>query len=388
MEAKIKDVNIEIGDNVSKIMYEASKLTHDNRPGLVQDVGGTFSGFKAMDGAYFGDISDLHFSIGLDGVGTKVEVAERIEDHSTVAYDLFAMICDDAVVRGSEPLAVGSIFDVRQLEDSDYQQKALTQLASGYVGAAQEAGVVVVNGEVAELGNRIGGYPPDAVMHFRGRQDTALNYNWGGVVMWFAHKERVITGHKVQPGDSLIGLAEPGFRSNGITDVRKIMEEHHGEWWHMQTKQLLGSLTLGEQVATPSTIYTKFINQLTGGHDISKEPRAEVSAVANITGGGQPSKIGRMLEPSGYGAVIDDPIEPPEIMKYSQEIGGYSDEDAYRVWHMGPGMVIATPEPDRVLEAAAENNQEAQYIGEVAESPEIIIKSAGVEKPGSYLTFS
>jgi phosphoribosylformylglycinamidine cyclo-ligase len=371
----IQDVNIELGDDISRIMYEASKLTHGNRPGLLDEFHESFSGLRAIPGRIFKDnIADLFFNLGFDGVGTKVEISERLDDHSTVAHDLFAMVCDDAVVRGAESIAIGSILDVRQLNDNEHTRRAIKQLATGYVEAAKAAGVVVVNGEVAELGNRVGGY-------------GEINYNWGATVLWVAHKERILTGLQMQPGDTLIGLAEHGFRSNGITDVRKAMLEHYGPEWHNVVVRELGSLSLGKLVQRPSIIYSKFISELTGGYDIEKASKAKISGVAHITGGGQPSKLGRMLEPSGLGVVIDNPIEPPAIMLEAQRLRGFSDEQAYGKWHMGPGMVIATSEPEKVLTEAATYGIDAQTIGHITDESGIRIKNRGVEQQEEWLSF-
>jgi phosphoribosylformylglycinamidine cyclo-ligase len=217
----------------------------------------------------------VYMNLGFDGVGTKVEVSERLNDHSVVAHDLFAMVCDDAVVRGAEPVAIGSILDVKQLNDDYETRRSISQLAQGYISAAEAAGVVVVNGEVAELGSRINGYP------------GTLNYNWGAAILWFAHKQRLLTGLEMQAGDSLVGFAEHGFRSNGITDVRNAMEENYGKkTWHNVVIPSLGELSLGLQVQKPSTIYSKVITELTGGYDIEKEPKAKITGVAHITGGG------------------------------------------------------------------------------------------------------
>jgi phosphoribosylformylglycinamidine cyclo-ligase len=372
--APIQDVNIELGDDVSRMLYEASKQTHQNRPGLLVEFHESFSGFRAIPGTMLKDIENLYLNLGFDGVGTKVEIAERLDDHSVVAHDLFAMVCDDAVVRGAEPVAIGSILDVRQLDDTKHTKEAVRQLATGYVEAAKAASVVVVNGEVAELGDRIGGY-------------GYFNYNWGASVLWLAHKERILTGHQIQPGDTLVGLAEHGFRSNGITDVRKAMLEYYGPNWQDMTAKELGSLSLGKLVQKPSIIYSKFVSELTGGFDIDKEPKAPVTGVAHITGGGQPSKLGRMLEPAGLGVTIDNPIEPPEIMKHVQALRGFSDEEAYGKWHMGPGMVIATPEPSKVLAEAQARGLAAQEIGLVTDEPEIRINNRGAKQKEEWLTF-
>ena len=380
----IQDVNIELGDTASKMLYEASQLTHENRPGLLVEFHKSFSGFRAIPGSMLKDVGNLYFNLGFDGVGTKVEVSERLNDHSVVAFDLFAMVCDDAVVRGAEPVALGSILDVRQLgsqddpESIEHAKQAVRQLGKGYVEAARAAGVVVVNGEVAELGDRVGGY--DGLPH-------NFNYNWGAAILWIAHKDRILTGHQVQPGDSLIGLSEHGFRSNGITDVRKALLREYGPQWHDVVVAGLGGLSLGRLVQKPSTIYARFVAELFGGYDIDCEPKAKLTGVAHITGGGQPSKLGRMLEPSGYGAHINNPIEPPKIMQHLQELRKCTDEDAYGNWHMGPGMVIATPEPDQVLDEAARQGFEAQHIGHVTKHSGIRILNRGVQQKKAWLEF-
>ncbi|HSX52923.1 MAG TPA: AIR synthase-related protein [Patescibacteria group bacterium] len=370
----IQDVNIQLGDDVSRMLYEASKLTHDNRPGLLVEFHESFSGFRAIPGTMLKDVGNLYLNLAFDGVGTKVEVAERLDDHSVVAHDLFAMVCDDAVVRGAEPVAIGSILDVRQLDDTEHTRNAVKQLGQGYVEAAKAAGVVVVNGEVAELGDRVGGYGD-------------FNYNWGATVLWLAHKERILTGHQIQPGDALVGLAEHGFRSNGITDVRKAMLEHYGPEWQDIVVEELGQLSLGRLVQKPSIIYSRFVSELTGGFDIDKEPKAKVTGVAHITGGGQPSKLGRMLKPSELGVTISDPIEPPRIMLEVQRLREFSDEKAYGKWHLGPGMVIATPEPNKVLAEAQAQGIVAQQIGQITDEPGIRIKNRGAVQDEEWLSF-
>ena len=370
----IQDVNIAAGDDVSRILYEASKLTHQNRPGLLVEFHESFSGVRAIPLSILKDIGNLYINLGFDGVGTKVEVAERMADHSTVAHDLFAMVCDDAVVRGAEPIAVGSILDVRQLGEGEATRDAIQQLAVGYVSAAEAANVVVVNGETAELGTRVGGY-------------GEFNYNWGAAVLWIAHRERLLTGHQIEPGQTIVGFAEHGFRSNGITDVRKAMLEHYGDGWHHQVEKSLDAVSLGKLVQAPSTIYTRLINELAGGFDITKEPKAKITGVAHITGGGQPSKLGRMLEPSGLGAVIDNPIAPPVIMTHIQELRGFSDEKAYSKWHMGSGMVVTTPEPNKVIAEARAQGINAQEIGYVTDNPVIRIKNRGAVQDAEWLEF-
>ena len=129
------------------------------------------------------------------------------------------------------------------------------------------------------------------------------------------------------------------------------------------------------------------MSDITGGYDITKEPLAKVTGVAHITGGGQPSKLGRMLEPSGLGIEIADPNTPPAIMLKMQEIRGFSDRVAYGKWHMGPGMIVATPEPDKVLAAAEDHGFVAKEIGVVTEKPGIRVRNMGAGSDSKWLEF-
>lgn len=114
---KAGQVNIALGDNVSKMLYHTAAKSYDNRPGAVAELHRSFSGLRAIHPDY--KPPDCFELLGSDGVGTKVEIAERLQDYSTVAHDLFAMVYDDAVVRGAEPIAINTVLDVNQLLDDD-----------------------------------------------------------------------------------------------------------------------------------------------------------------------------------------------------------------------------------------------------------------------------
>lgn len=355
-------VNIELGNDASKILYEAAKLTWKNRKGRLGEVVEIFEDFSGLRAINVGGLpQDAYMNLGFDGVGTKVELGERIAKHDTVAYDLFAMVCDDAVVRGAEPVIIGSILDVRSLgEDGESYIDFVKQLAIGYINAARDANVVVVNGEIAELGSRVNGYGP-------------FNYNWGAGVVWFARKSRMLTGYEIKEGDKLVGLKEYGFRSNGLSLVRKIMKTTHGEDWHKETYQ---GKSLAEWALHPSRIYSGAVVDMFGGFD--RDPKAEVHGVAHITGGGVPGKLGRLLKPSKLGAYLDNPFEPCDLMRYCQEKGNVQDSEAYKTWNMGQGMIIITPKPDDVMRVASEHGIEGRLVGEVSAKPGIRIKNKGL----------
>jgi len=358
-------VNIELGGDVSKILYNAAKETWINRKGKLGELivpFDDFSGVRAID------VSNLPsgtlMNIGFDGVGTKTELAERINDHSTIAFDLFAMVCDDAVVRGAEPVLVGSILETSSLgEDGETYIEQVKQLAKGYIEAAKAANVAIVNGEVAEMGNRVGGFGP-------------FNYNWGAAVVWFTNKDKLFTGREIKVGDTVVAFKEKGFRSNGLSLVRKVFQEVYGDDWHIKE---LNGISLGKLALTPSKIYSKTIIDAYGGMD--NEGKAEIHGMAHITGGGIPEKLRRILKVSGLGAELDDLFEPSEVMLHCQEIGNIDDKEAYSTWNMGNGMLVITPEPEKIIQIAMENGVDAKIAGKITTDKQIKIRNKGVYNP-------
>jgi phosphoribosylformylglycinamidine cyclo-ligase len=350
-------VNIEFGDDVSKILYNAAKATWKNRKGRLGEIFTPFDDFTGLRVINVGGLpEDTVMCLGFDGVGTKMEIGERIGKHDTVAYDLLAMVCDDAVVRGGEPVLVGSILDVRSLSDKDKNPflQQVRQLATGYVQAADAARVAIINGEVAELGARVSGYGD-------------FNYNWGAGCVWFARKERLLTGKEIRPGQHIVSLLENGLRSNGLSLARKIARNSLGENWH-ETKD---GQFLAEHILEPSKIYCAAVCDMNGG--TMDEPKAHVTGVAHITGGGIPGKLGRALKPSGYGALLNNLGPIPLIMHHLIERGNVQDTEAYKTWNMGHGMLIITDTPDDVMRVAKEHNLEHRCVGTVTKEPGITL---------------
>lgn len=372
MTYKDAGVDITLGDLASDILYKASRETWKNREGRFGEVFIPFEHFSGLRAVRVGGLpADSVSSLSFDGIGTKVEVAERDRKHNTAAYDLFAMLCDDAVRYGVEPVLIGSVLDVKSLgkDANGNYLHYIQQIADGMVDAAREANVAVINGEIAELGYRVRGY-------------GEFNYNWAGGVVWFGRESRLLTGFEVEPGNSLVALKEEGFRSNGISLLRKIMVLEYGDEW--QEEKYKGE-KLGEIALHPSKIYSATVVDMTGGFE--GEPKADVRAVAHITGGGIPGKLGRTLKPSGLGALIDDPFEPCDLMLHCQEIGDVADEEAYNTWNMGQGKIITTPEPDNVIKIAKSHNIEAKVVGRIKKEPGIEIISRGYHKDGELLLF-
>jgi phosphoribosylformylglycinamidine cyclo-ligase len=354
------DVNIEA--KAAKILYKVAKQTWANRVGQLGEViipFDDFSGLRYIDVAKLPKGTVMYG--GSDGVATKTEFAERANRFDTLAFDLMAMICDDAVIRGAEPVTVKTVLTVNTLGQDDTRLKYITQLGKGYIAAAKKANVVVINGEIAQHNNRMGS------LH-------KFTLDWSGDVTWFANKTRLINGFKVKPGDYLIGLEEPGLRCNGTSLIRSTLKTFYGERWE---DIKLGTKRLIELALAPSLIYSPAVVDMTGGLSLKRKPRAVLHGAAHITGGGIPEKLGRALKPSGLGALIDDPFVPGKLMAHCQEIGNISDREAYRTWNMGQGMILISSDFADIIKVAEEFGFKAKVIGRVTKKPGITIHSTG-----------
>lgn len=357
-------VDVEIEAKAARILFEASKKTWVNREG---NLGEIIIPFNDFSGLRYIKVDSLPpgtvMSGGSDGTATKAAIVERSGQYDSAAFDLIAMTCDDAVIRGGEPILVKSVLEVNTLGRYDDRLPIIAELAKGYVAGAKEANVAILNGEIAQLNDRF--RPSDKFM-----------FNWSGDVTWFGNESRLLTGFAVVPGDLLIGFEEPGLRCNGISLVRTVLKAVHGEQW--ETVEI-GGEKLIDQALRPSRIYTKALVDIFGGWNLNRQPKAILHAAAHITGGGIPHKLGRALRPSGFGAVIEDPFTPSPLMTYCQQIGSISDREAYRTWNMGQGMIVIAPSADKVIKVAGEYNIKAKVIGQVTEEPRIVIKSQGLE---------
>ncbi|MEN9560777.1 MAG: hypothetical protein RIQ56_50 [Candidatus Parcubacteria bacterium] len=363
-------VDVEIEAEASRLMYEASKSSFQNRKGIIGEVVTPFDDFAGLKMVNISKLPEGSFmSVGFDTAGTKVEIAQRVGKHDTIAFDVFAMVCDDALMRGGEPALIGTNLDIKSLGTDERFLPIIKELAAGYVAAAEAANVAIINGEIVQMGS---------LMHGVGD----FPYHWGAACVWFGSKERLLTGNEIKVGDTLVALREHGFRCNGLSLVRKVFSEKYGENWHNQT---FGNSTLGLATLAPSIIYSRFVVGVHGGFD--SEGVVRLHGVAHITGGGLPEKMSRMLRPTKLGARLHSLFEPAEIMHHCQEVGGISDRDAYGAWNMGQGMILVTNEPEKVLARAKNEGVDAMIAGEIIAEPRIIITSKGAGSKGEELTY-
>ncbi len=313
-----------------------------------------------LDGGFSGalDFGNFYLVQNSDGVGSKIAVAQALGKFNTLGYDLLAMVADDAVCLGAETISITNTIDTEKVS-----VKVIKPLMEGLKRACLEQKVVIAGGEIGEM--------PDLV------KGTIWNADAVGIV----EKKKLITGRDVRPGDKIISLCSPGFRANGFSLVRHILKNKLGEGW--ERKPYSVSKTWGEIILMPSLIYSAALLELLGRY--GQKSICTIKALAHVTGGGIPGNIVRIL--GHFGADLDELWPPDESMLKLQEYGKVKDEEAYRVWNMGTGMIMISNEFSKIAAIMKKHHIQAKIIGTVSKKPGVRLRSQGYFSKGKVLEF-
>jgi phosphoribosylformylglycinamidine cyclo-ligase len=303
------------------------------RPEVLGDIGG-FGGL--FDVAGLGYRQPVLVST-TDGVGTKALVAAAARRFDTIGIDLVAMCVDDLVCQGAQPLFFLDYISIGVLDPAHIEQ-----LVTGVAAGCRRAGCALIGGEMAEHPGTM----------------AAGEFDLVGFAVGVAERQALITGHRVAPGDALVGIASPNLRSNGFSLVRRVLFDVAGR--SLDDPAWPGApATLADELLAPSVIYAPAVLGVIG--------RADVHAVAHITGGGLPGNLARVL-PEGTDAVIDSTAwERPRIFDEIQRLGNVAVDEMWRVFNCGVGMVLVVPADQRAsaVSALAQHGHHSAVIGEV-----------------------
>lgn len=335
--------SLHVQDTASDVAYGWAKKTFANRDGLpgapIASSVAQFSSWLDMQGA--------RIAMTSDGIGTKVEVAERMQRFDTMGADLVAMVVDDLAANGVEPVALTNTLDVDTLDTA-----VVDVLMRGLYEAANTARIAVVGGEIAELGNRIGGY------------GKGMHFNWCATALGQLRPGwEPIDGRTIQVGDAIVAIESSSMRSNGYSAARRALQTVFGEMWHTEMHE---GVSWGDRLLAPCQIYAPTITAL-------RLAGLEMHGLAHITGGGLPSKFGRILKACGLGADLSDPFAPNSTFQGLIALSKMPLREAYQHWNMSNGFVIVLPEArvSRCVDACAPFR--AKRIGCIIETPEIRI---------------
>lgn len=341
-------VDIAAGDMAVEALKPSIRKT--TRPEVVGGIGG-FAGLFALDTEKY---RKPLLASSTDGVGTKLVVAQRLGIHDTVGIDLVAMVVDDLVVCGAEPL-----FLLDYIATGQVVPEKIADIGAGIADGCRYAGCSLIGGEIAE-------HP--GVM-------KADDYDISATGVGVVEADAVLGPERVKPGDVAIAMRASGLHSNGFSLVRQaLFGSGAGVELDTVVPEFGTQRTLGEELLTPTHIYAKLCLEL------SKE--CDVHAFAHITGGGIAGNLVRSV-PEGLSVEVDRSTWTPNpVFDYVQRTGGIGDEEMERTFNMGIGMVaiVAPDQVDRSLAVLTARHVEAWTIGEVAEGDD------GVKLTGSYRT--
>lgn len=263
-------------------------------------------------------LGDKAIAMSTDGVGSKILVAKMMGKYDTVGIDCIAMVVNDILCVGAEPLA---LVDYLAVEKPDPEIAA--QIGEGLVTGANLSKIAIIGGETASLPGII------------------TDFDLAGTGMGLVDVDKIITGEKIENGDVLIGIESSGIHSNGLSLARKALFD---EAKLAIDDPLPGfpDLKVGEELLTPTAIYVQPVVELI-------KSSLEIHGLAHITGGGF-NNLKRLKKGIGYD--IHNLPEPQPIFKSIYSLG-VPLEEMYRVFNMGIGFVVILKE---------ENAQKAMEI--------------------------
>lgn len=298
-----------------------------SRPEVVGGIGG-FSGLFALDPRGW---RDPLLVTSCDGVGTKLEIARALRRYDTVGQDLVAMVVDDLVVCGAEPLVFNDYVAVGALDVA-----ALEQLVAGIADGCVTAGCALVGGETAE-------HP--------GIMD-ATQFDVAGFGVGIVERDSMLGPDRVVAGDELVALASTGLHSNGYSLARRALnglDLHAGHGLMVET--------LGDGLLRPTRIYAQDCLALCAA--------TEVHALCHVTGGGIVGNLPRVL-PDGLGAVVDTTtFMPHSIFDLIARRGPVATTEMWRTFNMGAGMIAVVPEGQPAVEVLNARGIDAWACGRV-----------------------
>ena len=304
-----------------------SALTHGPE---VLDSGGSFAGLYQLSG-----YREPTLVASTDGVGTKVKIATHLGHFESVGQDVVSLNVNDILCKGAKPLFFLDYIAFAQLD-----QQCLETLVRGMVWGCREVGCALIGGETAQMPGVYSGNDFDLV----------------GFVVGVTERDQVVDGKAIQPGDCLLGIPSSGVHTNGISLVRRVFKlddnpsnlfDYYDELNHQ----------LGEELLIRHRCYYPLLQPVL----------ALTKGLAHVTGGGLPGKMPAIL-PDGAAAEFDlGSWTVPPVFSIIQREGRISDEEMYRVFNMGLGMVAVCEE--EAVATFQDAVPDAQVVGRIVPRP-------------------
>ncbi|MER7956827.1 phosphoribosylformylglycinamidine cyclo-ligase [Streptomyces sp. NPDC096030] len=340
-------VDIEAGDRAVELMKEWVKKTQ--RPEVLGGLGG-FAGL--FDASALKRYERPLLASATDGVGTKVDIARQMGVYDTIGHDLVAMVMDDIVVCGAEPLFMTDYICVGKVHP-----ERVAAIVKGIAEGCVLAGTALVGGETAEHPGLLG---PD-------------DFDVAGAGTGVVEADRLLGPDRIRTGDAVIAMESSGLHSNGYSLVRHVVFDRAGMTLDQHVEEL--GRTLGEELLEPTKIYSLDCLALTR--------TAEVHAFSHITGGGLAANLARVI-PDGLHATVDRSTwAPGAIFDLVGKAGKVERLELEKTLNMGVGMMAVVPAEsvEVALATLEDRGVEAWVAGEITERGE---HATGAALVGDY----
>ncbi|MCF2126700.1 phosphoribosylformylglycinamidine cyclo-ligase [Strepomyces sp. STD 3.1] len=330
---KTAGVDIEAGDRAVELMKEWVKKTR--RPEVLGGIGG-FAGL--FDASALKNYERPLLASATDGVGTKVDIARQLGVYDSIGHDLVAMVMDDIVVCGAEPLFMTDYICVGKVHP-----ERVAAIVKGIAEGCVLAGCALVGGETAEHPGLLG-------------ED---DFDVAGAGTGVVEADRVLGADRIRSGDAVIAMASSGLHSNGYSLVRHVLLNEGGLALDAHLDGL--GRTLGEELLEPTKIYSLDCLALLR--------TTEVHAFSHVTGGGLAANLARVI-PDGLHAVVDRSTwTPGAIFDLVGRTGRVERLELEKTLNMGVGMIAIVPEEstDVALTTLADRGVDAWVAGEITD---------------------
>ncbi len=337
-------VDIDAGDRAVELMK--ASVARASRPEVMGGIGG-FAGL--FDASALTAMKKPLLATSTDGVGTKTEIARQMGIYDTIGEDLVAMVVDDLVVCGAEPLFMTDYIAVGKVVP-----EKIAAIVSGIAKGCIKAGTALVGGETAEHPGLL----------------AEDEFDIAGAATGVVDAELQLGAHRVKAGDIIIAMPASGIHANGFSLVRHIIATQTLDI----TRNYDFSKSLGEVLLTPTEIYTLDCLALI------KAQQANIRTFSHITGGGLADNTARVI-PDGLVAIYDRSTwSLPQEMKFLADIAGVPQVDLERTWNVGIGMsaIVDPSVADLIVRSLAARGMKAWIAGKVE-------KAAEMGAPRSYL---
>ena len=329
-------VSIEAGDKAVELMKVWVEKAR--RPEMIGGIGG-FAGL--FDASALKSYARPLLATSADGVGTKVAIAQALDKHDSIGFDLVGMLVDDLVVCGAEPL-----FLTDYIATGRVIPERIAAIVKGIAEACIEAGCALLGGETAEHPGLLG----------PGEYDVA------GSTTGVVEAEDLLGPGRVRPGDVVVAMESSGLHSNGYSLVRHVLlaaTDAGGAGWSLDRQVDELGRTLGEELLEPTRIYARAC--------LALARRTRTHAMSHVTGGGLAANLERVL-PVELAATVDRRTwTPGPVFDLVRRVGEVAQPDLEMTLNCGVGMVSLThPEDaDAAIAVLAEHGVRAWVAGEV-----------------------